>query len=51
MLLIEQTLLGVSMDEALWDKVFKRELFKDINFLVGEINEDIVIMPTIIGRC
>lgn len=39
------------IDEAAWDKLYKRDLFSDIRFPLGEINEDIVIMPFLMDKC
>lgn len=47
---MEQLLRGGLIEEASWDKVYKRRLFFEIEFPVGEINEDVVIMPYIIER-
>lgn len=42
---IEELLRGGVIEEAAWDKIYKKELFDDIEFPVGEINEDMPIMP------
>lgn len=47
----QEILMGRYMEEAAWDKLYKRELFNDIRYPVGEINEDIVVIPHIIDRC
>ncbi len=36
---------------AAWDKIYRREVFKDIKFPVGEINEDEVIMLKLLDKC
>ena len=33
---------------ACWDKIFKAEIFKDIRFPLGQISEDIAIIPQIV---
>lgn len=47
---LKEMLCGGTIEEAVWDKVYKRELFYNIRFPVGEINEDIVVMPKILAR-
>lgn len=47
---IKELLLGISIEEATWDKVYKRELFRGIEFPVGENNEDIVVIPKVLAR-
>lgn len=39
------------MDEAVWDKIYRKEIFEDTFFPEGEINEDIVVMPRLFDRC
>lgn len=39
------------INEASWDKLYKKKLFENIRFPVGEINEDVVIMPQILDQC
>lgn len=41
---------GGIVEEAAWDKVYKKSLWKGIKFPVGEINEDIPIMPYLFER-
>lgn len=41
---------GKLIEEAAWDKLYKKELFNDIRFPTGEINEDLPIMPYIFKR-
>lgn len=48
---LSEMLQGGIIEEAAWDKLFRRSLLKDIRFPVGEINEDIVVMPTIFSSC
>lgn len=48
---ISRLLRADGVEEAVWDKVYKKELFADISFPVGEINEDIVIMPNVMSLC
>lgn len=36
---------------AAWNKLYKKELFKDIRFPKGKINEDEAVMPHIISLC
>lgn len=38
-------------DVASWDKIYKRDLFKDEQFPVGMYSEDLVIIPSIIKKC
>ena len=40
---LNEILLGKSMDVAAWDKIYARNLFKEIRFPVGENNEDIAV--------
>lgn len=47
---IREIFLNRYMNEAAWDKIYRRRLFDDVVFPVGEINEDIVIMPTLMNR-
>lgn len=47
---IRELLLGGAVEEAVWDKVYRAELFEGLQFPVGEINEDIVIMPALLDR-
>lgn len=48
---IGEILLGRELEEAAWDKLYKKELFESRRFPVGEINEDIVTIPYIIEEC
>ena len=47
---INELLRGGLIEEASWDKVYKRNLFNKIVFPVGEINEDLPIMPHLFER-
>ena len=47
---LEELLRGGLVEEAAWDKVYKRNLFEEIEFPVGEVNEDMPIMPYIIEK-
>lgn len=47
---IGRLLEGVSIDESACDKVFVRDLFDEIRFPKGEINEDLPIMPELFSR-
>lgn len=45
-----ELLRGGIVEEAAWDKVYKRSLWEGVEFPVGEINEDIPIMPYLFER-
>lgn len=45
---LSELLSGGSIEEAVWDKVYKKSLFDGVSFPVGEINEDLVITPKIL---
>lgn len=47
---IRELLLGGAVEESACDKVYRTELFEGLRFPVGEINEDIVIMPALLDR-
>lgn len=47
---IGRLLEGVVINEASWDKVYDRKLFKEIRFPKGEINEDLPIMPILFSK-
>lgn len=47
---LKELLKVSSINEAAWDKLYKKDLFNHIEFPKNEINEDIVIMPTLIDR-
>lgn len=42
-----ELLTNGAIEEAVWDKVYKRSLFDGISFPDGEINEDLVVTPQI----
>lgn len=46
---VRELLLGQYVDESPCDKVFRRELFANIRFPEGEINEDIVVLPGLLA--
>lgn len=46
---LKEMLCGGTIEEAVWDKVYKRELFCNIRFPVGEVNEDIIVMPKVLA--
>lgn len=48
---LSEMLQGGLIEEAAWDKLYKNNLIKNIVFPVGELNEDIVVMPKIISSC
>lgn len=48
---IREILLGRQIEEATWDKLYRKELFCYRRFPVGEINEDVVTIPYIIEQC
>lgn len=45
---LKEMLCGGTVEEAVWDKIYKRELLYNIRFPVGEVNEDIIVMPKIL---
>lgn len=47
---VRELLIGGYVEESACDKVYKRALFQNLCFPVGEINEDIVIMPQLLDR-
>lgn len=47
---VDELLRGGLIEEAAWDKVYKKEMFEGIIFPVGEINEDMPIMPHVFER-
>ena len=47
---LEELLLHRYVDEAAWDKLYRKELLVNLEFPLNEINEDIVIMPKIIQK-
>ena len=48
---IRQLLIGGSVEEAAWDKLYRADVFKKRRFPEGEINEDIVQTIEILGSC
>ncbi|MGO5421345.1 glycosyltransferase family 2 protein [Mediterraneibacter faecis] len=38
-------------DVASWDKLYRKDLFKEMHFPVGVYSEDLVIIPSIINKC
>lgn len=47
---LREILLTREIDVAMWDKLFRSELFRTIRFPVGENNEDIAIFYKLIGN-
>ena len=47
---MEQILLGGELDVAAWDKLFRTDLFENIEFPVGRINEDAAIIFHILAK-
>lgn len=47
---IHELLNNGCIEEAAWDKVYAREIWEDLRYPVGEINEDIVVAPEIFRR-
>lgn len=47
---IDELLRGGLIEEAAWDKIYRKNLFDGIVFPVGEINEDLPIMPHLFER-
>lgn len=47
----EQLLYQNRLFPSLWGKLFRRELFNDIRFVVGEIYEDLNVFPSITMNC
>lgn len=48
---IKQLLIGGTIEEAAWDKLYKADIFNKRRFPDGEINEDIVQTIEILGTC
>lgn len=48
---IRQLLIGGSVEEAAWDKLYRADIFQKRRFPEGEINEDIVQTIEILGSC
>ena len=47
---LQELLNGGIINEASYDKIYKKELFDNIRFPVGETNEDIVTIPFVIEK-
>lgn len=48
---MKEVLLGRDIEEAAWDKLYKAELFLDIRYPEGEINEDIPVIGPLLSKC
>lgn len=48
---IKELFCGGAIEEAAWDKLYKKEIFYSRRFPLGEINEDIVQTIEILGSC
>lgn len=48
---IRELLNNGCVEEAVWDKLYRIELWDNLRFPENEINEDIVVMPEILSRC
>ena len=48
---IKRLLIGETIEEAAWDKLYKVDIFSKRRFPDGEINEDIVQTIEILGAC
>lgn len=47
---IHELLNNGCIEEAVWDKLYLKELWDGLKYPLGEINEDLVIMPEILRR-
>lgn len=47
---LREILYGRDIEEAAWDKLYKKEIFDGVRYPLGEINEDIVVIPQIINK-
>ena len=47
---VKELLLGGKLEEATWDKMYRRHLFEGVAFPKGENNEDIVVIPRLLLR-
>lgn len=47
---INELFIGKKIEEASWDKIYKKALFNGIRFPLNEINEDLVTIPYIFER-
>lgn len=43
-------LCGTTIEEAAWDKLYKKSLFANIRYPIGEINEDIMVTPFLLEK-
>lgn len=48
---MKEVLMGREIEEAAWDKLYRADLFKDIRYPDGEINEDIVTIGPLLAKC
>ena len=48
---LREMLYANCIEEAAWDKLYKIDLFDNIRYPVGEINEDIVTTPLLFDKC
>ncbi|MCG0758513.1 glycosyl transferase group 2 [Lactiplantibacillus plantarum] len=48
---LKELLLRKSIDEAAWDKLYRKSLFSGIRFPVGEINEDLLVTVKLLMKC
>ena len=48
---MKEVLLARDIEEAAWDKLYRAELFNDIRYPKGEINEDIVVIFPLLKLC
>ena len=42
---IKELLCGGLVEESAWDKIYKKDFFDTVKFPIGQINEDLPIMP------
>ena len=47
---IHELLINGCVEEAIWDKLYKKELWKDIRFPKNEVNEDLVVLPLVLSK-
>lgn len=47
---LEKMFIGGIVDESVCDKIFLKDLFEGLNFPIGEINEDLPLMPDLFER-
>lgn len=48
---IEATLYQKRLDTGVWCKLFKRELFDNVRFIIGVLYEDLEIIPRLYVKC